>query len=88
MAKMLGELAVNVPADFRARLVRVNEEPVGLYDEGRWRLGLRLRLNRVLRNRRFGIVAGTTRPNTEAKDAGDGDDQEWFRVHGGNSKPD
>jgi hypothetical protein len=84
MAEMLGKLAVNVPADFRARLVRVNDEPVGFHDGRRW-----LRADRWLRalsNRM--LVAGTTRQKAEAKDADNRDDQEWFRVHGGNSKPD
>jgi hypothetical protein len=72
MAEMLGKLAVNVPADFRARLVRVNDEPVGFHDGRRW-----LRADRWLRalsNRMPGT--GATRQKAEAKDADNGDGKE------------
>jgi hypothetical protein len=84
MAEMLGELTVNVAADFRARLVSVDNEPVGFHDGRRWLQADRWL--RVLSNRMLG--AGATRQKTEAKDADNRDDQKWFRVHGGNSKPD
>jgi hypothetical protein len=32
------------------------------------------------------LGTGTTRQKAEAKDSGDGDDNEWFDVHGTNSK--
>jgi hypothetical protein len=34
------------------------------------------------------LRTGATRQKAEAKDTGDGDDKEWFRFHGGNSKQD
>jgi hypothetical protein len=73
---MLGKLAVNVPVDGVCALVRVNDEPVGFYDGERWRLRLRLRLSRILGNGRFGLGTRATRPKTEAKDAGDREDNE------------
>jgi hypothetical protein len=84
MAEMLGELPVNVPVDGVCALVRVNDEPVGFHDGGRWNRAGRWNLTLISPMLR----TGTTRQKAEAKDAGDGDDKEWFRVHGGNSKQD
>ena len=81
-AKVFGKLTIDVPADLRARLVRVNDEPAGFHDCGRWnRAGSG---NLALSNRMLGT--GTTRQKTEAEDTGNGDEKEWFHVHGGNSK--
>jgi hypothetical protein len=84
MAEVFGKLPLDVPADFRARLVRVNDEPVGFHDGGRWNRAGRWNLTLISPMLR----TGATRQKAEEKDAGDGDDKEWFRVHGGNSKQD
>jgi hypothetical protein len=88
MAEMLGKLAVNVPADFRARLVRVNDEPVGLLDNGSCRLGFGLRRGRALcrGNGSLGLGTGATRPKSEAKNTDRGYDNEGFDVHADNSR--
>jgi hypothetical protein len=82
MAEMLGKLPVDIAADFRARLVRVNDEPVGFHDGGRWNRAGRWNLTLISPMLR----TGTTRQKTEEKDADDGDDNEWFDVHAVNSR--
>jgi hypothetical protein len=88
MAEMLGELAVDVPADFRARPVGVNDEMVRFYNRCGGRRGLGLWRCRALRPGRGRIGFGTraTRPETKAKDADNGNGDEGFEVHETNSK--
>jgi hypothetical protein len=58
-------LSVNVPADFRAWLVRVDDDPVGFHDGGWWL--------RILSNRMLGT--GATSQKTGHKEAGDENDR-------------